>query len=82
MDGTQGPRHNRIPGVWKWLKGEFVAAGPVSRIRRVTLQPRKLLNRNVIDLSMTATLSVVAGFASHRRHMLRLIKFRHDLVNK
>jgi hypothetical protein len=44
-----------------------VAAGPVSRIRWVTVQSRRLLNRNPRGLSMTSTLSTSAGFASHRR---------------
>ena len=45
-----------------------VAAGPISRNRRVRLQTRKLLKRNSREVSMTSTLSVLAGFASHRRH--------------
>ena len=45
-----------------------LAAGPVSRIRRVTLQPRKLLKRNWRELSMMSILAMSAGFASHRRH--------------
>jgi len=48
----------------------LLAAGPISRIRRTALQPPKLLERNVLELSMMSTLAVWAGFASHRRHHL------------
>jgi hypothetical protein len=41
--------------------------GPVSRIRRVTLQPRKLLNRNPRELSIT-NFGSAGRFASRWRH--------------
>jgi hypothetical protein len=44
---------------------KIAAAGPVSRIRRVTLLPCKLLKRNRGELSMMLILAVLAGFASH-----------------
>ena len=51
------------------LKGKsIVAAGPVSRIRRVALQTRKLLNRRWREVSVMSILSVMAGFGSHLCH--------------
>jgi|HubBroStandDraft_1064217.scaffolds.fasta_scaffold81553_3 hypothetical protein len=47
---------------------EFVAAGPVSRIRRSALQTDKLFEISRYEVSMMSTLAVLAGFASHRRH--------------
>jgi hypothetical protein len=44
------------------------AAGPVSRIRRAALQTDKLFEISLLEVSMMSTLSVLAGFASHRRH--------------
>jgi len=45
-----------------------VAAGPVSRIRRAALQTYNLFRISRHELLMMSTLSVMAGFASHRRH--------------
>ena len=47
-----------------------MAAGPISRIRRTALQTDNLFEINRRELSMMSTLSVLAGFASHRRHNL------------
>jgi len=47
---------------------ELEAAGLISRILRVTLQTRKLLNRIERHMSMMSLLVVMEGFASHRRH--------------
>jgi len=41
---------------------------PVSRIRRAALQTDKLFEISSREVSMMSTLSVLAGFASHRRH--------------
>jgi hypothetical protein len=45
-----------------------VSAKPVSRIRRAALQTDKLFEISRREVSMMSTLSVMAGFASHRRH--------------
>src|ERR1019366_6175158 len=50
---------------------KLVAAGPVSRILRVTLQPRKLLKRKAGRVSRMSRSSASAGFASHQRHNRR-----------
>ena len=47
---------------------ELEAAGPVSRIRRAALQTEKLFEISRCKVSMMSTLTVMAGFASHRRH--------------
>jgi hypothetical protein len=46
----------------------FVAAGPVSRIRRAALQVNNVFEISRRRVSMMSTLAVMAGFASHRRH--------------
>ena len=46
----------------------IVAAGPVSRIRRAALQTDELFEISHCEVSMMSTSSVMAGFASHRRH--------------
>ncbi len=44
------------------------AAEPVSRIRRAALQTGNLFEISRCEVSMMSTLSVMAGFASYRRH--------------
>jgi hypothetical protein len=46
----------------------FVAAGPVSRIRRVALQTNNLFRISRREVSMMSTLAVMVGSASHWRH--------------
>jgi hypothetical protein len=51
---------------------EFVAAGPVSRIRRAALQTGNLFEISRPELLMMSTLAVLAGFALKRRHNQQL----------
>jgi hypothetical protein len=62
------PSHNPSLAFGSNRKKEFVAAGPVSRIRRAALQTDKLFEISCREVSMMSTLSVLAGFASHPRH--------------
>ena len=51
----------------RWNK-KFVAAGPVSRIRRAAMKTDNLFKISRREVSTMSTLSVLAGLASHRRH--------------
>jgi hypothetical protein len=47
---------------------EKMAAGPVSRIRRAAMKTDNLFKIRLRGVSTMSTVSVLAGFASHRRH--------------